>query len=70
MVTNVFAICLVIALKLGEFHKMDRQRAPTFIKFIIQRIFLLVSKTNLSKNFGTNMIVDSCVFSEINFSCR
>ncbi len=40
--------CPVIALLMGMFHKMDRERGPAFIKFVLQRTFLLVLKTKQS----------------------
>ncbi len=51
-----FKSCPVIALGMGEFHKMDRARVGAFIRFILQRTFFLVMRTKLSKGFGTNMV--------------
>lgn len=42
--------CPVIVVMMGDFHKMDRQRGPTFIRFILQRTFMLVMKTQLNVN--------------------
>lgn len=39
--------CPVIAISVGEFHKMDSERVPAFIRFISQRTFFLVLKTKL-----------------------
>lgn len=52
-----FKSCPIVALKVGEFHKMDRARVVAFIRFILQRTFFLVLRTKLSKNFGTNMVI-------------
>lgn len=37
--------CPVIALRVGTFHKMDKERAPAFIRYILQRTVFLVLKT-------------------------
>lgn len=52
-----FRSCPTIAIKVGEFHVMDRNRAPSFIRFILQRTFLLVLKTKLSVEYGKNLTV-------------
>lgn len=44
--------CPVIAVMMGEFHKMDRGRGPYFIRFILQRTFMLVMKTRLNVGYG------------------
>ncbi len=49
--------CPVIANMMGEFHKMDRKRGPYFIKFILQRTFLLALKTKLSLESGGPLII-------------
>ncbi len=40
--------CPTIAIRVGEFHKMDNGRVPAFIRFILQRTFFFVLKTKLS----------------------
>lgn len=52
-----FKSCPFIALRIGEFHKMDRERVASFIRFILQRTFLIVLRTKLSKGFGKNTII-------------
>lgn len=37
--------CSPISLKIGEFHKMDKGRAPAFIRFVLQRTVFFVLKT-------------------------
>lgn len=37
--------CPKIVLKVGSFHYMDRERVPSFIRFILQRTLFLVTKT-------------------------
>ncbi len=43
--------CKPIEVKIGDFHKIDRQRAPTFIRYVTQRAFAFVMKTKMSPNF-------------------
>ncbi len=43
-----FRSCPKIAIRVGEFHKMDRQRMPAFIRFVLQRTFFFVLQTNLN----------------------
>ncbi len=40
-----FKSCAPIALKIGTFHNMDRERVPSLIRFVLQRVFFLVLKT-------------------------
>lgn len=47
-----FRSCPTIALRVGEFHKMDSERAPALIRFILQRTFFLVLRTKLSYNYN------------------
>lgn len=47
--------CPIIAIRVGEFHKMDRERVPSFIRFIMQRTFLLVLKTKLGLTQATTV---------------
>lgn len=37
--------CQPIAIRIGPFHKMDKERSPAFIKFILQRTIFLVVQT-------------------------
>lgn len=53
-----FQSCPPIALKVASFHKIDKQRVSSWIKFILQRTFFLVLKTRLSINAGANIIVE------------
>lgn len=48
-----FRSCPKIAIRVGEFHKMDNGRAPAFIRFVLQRTFFLVIKTKL--NLGNHV---------------
>lgn len=50
-----FQSCPTIALRVGEFHKMDSERIPFFIRFILQRTFFFVLKTKLSYNGELDM---------------
>lgn len=50
-----FKRCLEVSLKIGEFDKMENERAPSFIRFILQRIFFLVLKTKLSFSNSRNV---------------
>lgn len=52
-----FKSCPVIALRIGEFHKMDRQRVSAFVRFILQRTFFLVLKTKLGIGFGNDVVI-------------
>lgn len=47
--------CPPIALKVGQFHKMDRERVPAFIRFILHRTFVLVLRTRLSLEKGAKV---------------
>lgn len=37
--------CSYIAFRIGSFHEIDRERVPTFFRFILQRTFFLVAKS-------------------------
>lgn len=37
--------CSEIVLKVGSFHVLDRSRAPSFMRFVLQRTFFLVKST-------------------------
>lgn len=39
--------CSPIALRVGSFHKIDRQRLPCFVRFILQRTFFFVVKSRV-----------------------
>lgn len=46
--------CPQLALKVDPFHKLDEQRTPSFIRFILQRTAFFVMKTNVaSHNFNS-----------------
>lgn len=47
--------CSLIVFRMGIFHKMDRQRGPSYIKFILQRTFFLVVQTKLGGEFWRNV---------------
>ncbi len=49
--------CAPIVYWIGEFHKIDRGRCLSFIRFVTYRTFALVFKTKLSKDFGSNIVV-------------
>lgn len=53
-----FRSCPTIALGVGEFHKMDTQRMPTFIRFVLQRTFFLVLRTKLSLKRQNEVDID------------
>lgn len=53
-----FKSCPEISLSVGEFHKMDRERAPAFIRFILQRTFFLVLRTKFSLGSGSRVNID------------
>lgn len=42
--------CAPIALKVGGFHEMDKERTPNLMRFILQRTFFLVFKTKQDSN--------------------
>lgn len=44
--TRFFRSCPVLALKIGEVHKIDRKRASNFFRFILQRTAFLVANTD------------------------
>ncbi len=44
---KIFRSCPIISLRIGMFYKMDRNRSAAFIKFILQRTFILVLQTNI-----------------------
>ncbi len=48
-----FKSCSKIAIRVGSFHKMDSERAPSFIRFILQRTFFFVLKTKLGIKSNT-----------------
>lgn len=50
-----FQSCPKISIRVGEFHKMDSERAPAFIRFILQRTFFLVFKTKLTFGGGDDI---------------
>lgn len=52
-----FRSCNVVQLCVGGFHKMDRGRCPSFVRFVVQRTFLLVFKTKLSTKNCSKIIV-------------
>lgn len=52
-----FRSCPVIMLRIGEFHTMDRSRISAFIRFILQRTFLLVVRTKVSVGFGKDIVI-------------
>jgi len=39
--------CPLILLKVGSFHYIDRQRVPHLLRFVLQRTFFLVVRTNV-----------------------
>lgn len=43
-----FKSCPPIAIRVGEFHKMDSERAPAYVRFVLQRTLFLVVKTKLN----------------------
>ncbi len=47
--------CPKIAIRVGEFHKMDSERVPAFIRFVLQRTFFLVLKTKLNIDSGDDI---------------
>ncbi len=51
-----FKSCKPIALKVGSFHEMDRQRFPNVMRFILQRTIFLVLKTKQGGFVGNVMI--------------
>lgn len=59
---RVLKSCPMISLKIGRFHRMDRERGPAFIRFILQRTFFFVLKTKLSVNSGGIMVISIPVF--------
>lgn len=52
-----FRSCRPIEVCVGDFHKMDRGRGPSFIRFVVQRTFALVFKTKLSVDYGSKFVV-------------
>ncbi len=48
--------CKPIEVKIGDFHKKDRQRAPTFIRYVTQRAFAFVVKTKMSPYFENDLV--------------
>lgn len=42
----VFRSCPPLEMKVGDFHKMDRQRSPVLMRFILQRTLTLVVNTS------------------------
>lgn len=40
-----FRSCTVIAMRIGEFHKLDRKRGPDFFRFVLQRTAYFVANT-------------------------
>ncbi len=49
--------CPPICLRVGPFHKLDRQRTPSFLRFILQRTFFLVMKTKLGDHTALNISI-------------
>ncbi len=47
--------CPKVAIRVGKFHKMDNERVPACIRFILQRTFFLVLKTKLSFGSGDDI---------------
>ncbi len=43
--TKFLRSCPYIAFKIGSFHEIDRERVPTFFRFVLQRTFFLVAKS-------------------------
>lgn len=39
--------CSPIVLNIGSYHKMDRERVPNIIRFVLQRTFMLVFKNKM-----------------------
>ncbi len=54
-----FKSCPTIAIRVGEFHKMDSERAPSFIRFVLQRTFFFVLKTKMNMSSVENGAVVS-----------
>lgn len=50
-----FRSCRPIAICVGGFHKMDSERVPSFIRFVLQRTFFLVLRTKLKFGCGVDM---------------
>lgn len=46
-----FRGCLPVALKVGEFHTMDKGRVVAYVRFILQRSIFLALKSTKSKGF-------------------
>ncbi len=59
---KVFRSCPVVALRVGIFHKMDKGRGLAFIRFILQRTFVLVLQTNVKMNMqdAVTVILPNC----------
>ncbi len=51
-----FKSCPVIKLKVGDFHYMDRQRVPEFLRFIFQRTVFLVLQTRLDEQLRVTFV--------------
>lgn len=43
-----FKSCPPITIRVGEFHKMDNERAPAYVRFVLQRTLFLVVRTKLN----------------------
>lgn len=50
LLKKLFRSCPVVSLRVGIFHKMDKGRGSAFVKFILQRTFVLVLQTNVKMN--------------------
>ncbi len=54
---KMFKSCPKIVIRVGAFHKIDKKRVPSLIRFILQRTFFLVIKTKLSiGSSDTNLV--------------
>lgn len=62
---KVLQSCSPVVHWIGEFHKIDRGRCLSFIRFVSYRTFALVFKTKLSKDFGSKIFVQLPVGSDI-----
>lgn len=49
--------CTPIIFRVAEFHKIDRDRYPSFLRFVLYQTFALVVKTKLSADFGSRIVV-------------
>lgn len=49
---SFFRSCPVIAMQIGEFHKLDRKRGPDFFRFVLQRTAFCVANTGSDSLFN------------------